>query len=61
MRISRLLCTLTVASAAVLALPAVPAGAQTTLKMNISISQNSHYGVAVDAFAREVEARTGGR
>ncbi len=35
--------------------------AQTTLKMNISISQNSHYGVAVDAFAREVEARTDGR
>jgi tripartite ATP-independent transporter DctP family solute receptor len=49
------------ASAAALALPATPAGAQTTLKMNISISQNSHYGVAVDAFAREIEARTGGR
>ena len=41
--------------------PAAPAVAQTTLKMNISVSQNSHYGVAVDTFAREVEARTGGR
>ena len=61
MRISRLLGTLTLACAAALALPAAPAVAQTTLKMNISISQNSHYGVAVDAFAREVEARTGGR
>ena len=35
--------------------------AQTTLKMNISVAQNSHYGVAVDTFAREVEKRTGGR
>src|SRR5690348_2080260 len=38
-----------------------PAGAQTTLKMNISLAQNSHYGVAVDTFAREVEKRTSGR
>src|SRR5882724_8906681 len=37
------------------------AGAQATLKMNISIAQNSHYGVAIDTFAREVEKRTGGR
>jgi TRAP-type transport system periplasmic protein len=35
--------------------------AQTTLKMNITVPQNSHYGNAVDAFAKEVEARTGGR
>jgi tripartite ATP-independent transporter DctP family solute receptor len=40
---------------------AAPAAAQTTLRMNIAIAQNSHYGVAVDAFAREVETRTGGR
>ena len=59
MRITRLFCAL--ACAAALSLPAAPALAQTTLKMNISISQNSHYGVAVDTFAREVEARTGGR
>ena len=39
----------------------MPATAQTTLKMNISISQNSHYGVAIDTFAREVEKRTNGR
>ncbi len=42
-------------------LPAAPAAAQETLKMNISIAQNSHYGVAIDAFAREVEKRTNGR
>src|SRR5690349_11340970 len=38
-----------------------PALAQTTLKMNISLAQNSHYGVAIDTFAREVEKRTNGR
>ena len=42
-------------------LASVPAVAQTTLKMNISIAQNSHYGVAIDTFAREVEKRTDGR
>ena len=42
-------------------LPAAPAAAQETLKMNISVAQNSHYGVAIDAFAREVEKRTNGR
>ena len=51
------------ASAASVALfglsPLVPA--QTTMKMNISISQNSHYGAAVDTFAREVEKNTNGR
>ena len=40
---------------------ASPALAQTTLKMNISLAQNSHYGVAIDTFAREVEKRTNGR
>src|SRR5213083_3319846 len=35
--------------------------AQTALKMNISVAQNSHYGVAIDTFAREVEKRTSGR
>jgi tripartite ATP-independent transporter DctP family solute receptor len=35
--------------------------AQTTLRMSISIQQNSHYGNAVDAFAKEIESRTGGR
>ncbi|RPH44091.1 MAG: DctP family TRAP transporter solute-binding subunit [Burkholderiales bacterium] len=36
-------------------------GAQTQMRINISIGQNSHYGVAVDTFAREVEKRTAGR
>src|SRR5438034_1678406 len=44
-----------------LALILCDASAQTTLKMNISVAQNSHYGVAIDAFAREVEKRTNGR
>ena len=37
------------------------ASAQTTMKISISIAQNSHQGVAIDTFAKEVEARTGGR
>ncbi|HTR59799.1 MAG TPA: TRAP transporter substrate-binding protein [Casimicrobiaceae bacterium] len=37
------------------------ATAQTMLRINIAIAQNSHYGVAIDTFAREVEKRTGGR
>ena len=49
------------AALAAAALVALPATAQTTLKMNISLAQNSHYGVAIDTFAREVEKRTGGR
>jgi tripartite ATP-independent transporter DctP family solute receptor len=40
---------------------AAPALAQETMKMNISISQNSHYGAAIDTFAKEVEKRTAGR
>jgi TRAP-type transport system periplasmic protein len=47
---------------AALACLATPlAFAQTALKMNISLAQNSHYGVAIDTFAREVEKRTSGR
>ena len=49
------------AAAALCTLVAVPALAQIALKMNIAIAQNSHYGVAVDTFAREVEKRTNGR
>ncbi len=37
------------------------ATAQTTMRISISIPQNSHQGVAIDAFAKEVEKRTGGR
>lgn len=35
--------------------------AQTTMKISISVAQNSHQGVAIDTFAKEVEKRTGGR
>ncbi|MFI4888077.1 MAG: TRAP transporter substrate-binding protein [Burkholderiales bacterium] len=37
------------------------AAAPTTLEMNISLGENSHYGVAIDTFAREVAKRTNGR
>ena len=35
--------------------------AQTNMKISISVAQNSHQGVAIDTFAREVEKRTAGR
>ncbi len=35
--------------------------AQTTMKISISTSQNSHQGIAIDTFAKEVEKRTDGR
>jgi tripartite ATP-independent transporter DctP family solute receptor len=38
-----------------------PALAQTTMRISISVTQNSHQGVAIDTFAKEVEQRTGGR
>jgi TRAP-type transport system periplasmic protein len=37
------------------------ATAQTTMRNSISIGQNSHQGVGIDAFAKEVEKRTNGR
>ena len=37
------------------------AQAQTTMKISISVAQNSHQGIAIDTFAKEVEKRTGGR
>ena len=37
------------------------ASAQTTMKISISIAQNSHQGIAIDTFAKEVEKRTAGR
>jgi tripartite ATP-independent transporter DctP family solute receptor len=43
------------------ALVAASAQAQTAMKISISIGQNSHQGVGIDTFAREVERRTGGR
>ena len=60
MRSLRLAC-LVVTAGAISALCSLPVYAQETMKMNISIGQNSHYGVAIDAFAKEVEQRTNGR
>ncbi|CAN7554366.1 TRAP transporter substrate-binding protein [Pseudorhodoferax sp. LjRoot39] len=40
---------------------ACAAFAQTTMKISISTAQNSHQGIAIDTFAKEVEKRTGGR
>lgn len=40
---------------------ACAAMAQTTMKISISVAQNSHQGVAIDTFAKEVEKRTNGR
>jgi len=37
------------------------AAAQTTMRLNIQTPQNSHHGVAADAFTREIEKRTSGR
>lgn len=37
------------------------AAAQTSMKSSISIAQNSHQGIGVDVFAKEVEKRTQGR
>jgi TRAP-type transport system periplasmic protein len=37
------------------------ATAQTTMKISISVAQNSHQGVGIDVFAKEVEKRTAGR
>ena len=35
--------------------------AQTNMKISISVAQNSHQGIAIDTFAKEVEKRTSGR
>ncbi len=40
---------------------ACAAFAQSTMKISISTAQNSHQGVAIDTFAKEVAARTNGR
>jgi tripartite ATP-independent transporter DctP family solute receptor len=40
---------------------AAGASAQTTMKISISIAQNSHQGIAIDTFSKEVEKRTAGR
>jgi TRAP-type transport system periplasmic protein len=37
------------------------AAAQTNMRISISIGQNSHQGIGIDTFAKEVEKRTAGR
>jgi tripartite ATP-independent transporter DctP family solute receptor len=62
MRIPRLLVVLAAAAGVTLGVaPFTPALAQANMKISISIAQNSHQGVAIDTFAREVEKRTNGR
>ncbi|APW37901.1 C4-dicarboxylate ABC transporter substrate-binding protein [Rhodoferax koreense] len=56
MKLSRLLAGMTLALGFL-----ASAAAQTTMKISISVAQNSHQGVAIDTFAKEVAARTGGR
>lgn len=61
MRVSHLFLALAASAGLLAAAPFGAALAQTNMKINISIAQNSHQGVAIDTFAREVEKRTGGR
>ena len=56
---NRLLCTALLTFAALLT--PLAAHAQTAMKISISIAQNSHQGIGIDTFAKEVERRTSGR
>lgn len=60
MNISKRLSVMALAACATLGF-AAPSAAQTTMRISISVAQNSHQGVGIDTFAREVEKRTGGR
>lgn len=60
MNISKRLSVMALAVCATLGF-AAPSAAQTTMRISISVAQNSHQGVGIDTFAREVEKRTGGR
>ena len=55
--------TLTLAAAALSIAAWLPlaASAQNAMKISISIGQNSHQGIGIDVFAKEVEKRTAGR
>ena len=59
MAFSKLVATMTLGLGLVAASASLHA--QTTMKISISTAQNSHQGVAIDTFAKEVAARTGGR
>ena len=56
MKFSKLIAALSLATGLM-----ASAGAQTVMKISISTSQNSHQGVGIDTFAKEVEKRTAGR
>ena len=56
MKLSKLLIALSLTMGFVVA-----ASAQTTMRISISVAQNSHQGAAIDTFAKEVERRTAGR
>ncbi len=56
MKLSKLVVGLTLALGFVAAV-----SAQTTMRISISVAQNSHQGIAIDTFAKEVEKRTAGR
>lgn len=51
----------TTVAISVLAALSSSAFAQQTMRISISIAQNSHQGVGIDTFAKEVEKRTNGR
>ena len=51
----------TTVAISVLAALSSSAFAQQTMRISISIAQNSHQGVAIDTFAKEVDKRTNGR
>lgn len=54
--------TKTVAAAAIIAAAFAPSAfAQTVMRINVSMPQDGHHGVAIDAFAAEVERLTDGR
>jgi len=56
MKLSKLFLSLALAAGLV-----ASAAAQTKMKISISTAQNSHQGVAIDVFAKEIEKRTAGR
>ena len=60
MKFSKLLISMGLASGLAFGFVA-PSAAQTTMKISISTSKNSHQGVGIDVFAQEVEKRTAGR
>lgn len=49
------------ASVAAMALMAGSAQAQTVMRINVSMPQNGHHGIAIDTFAEEIERLTEGR